>query len=155
MKLGYIAGAYTGNTTYEVRNNIRRAEQVAEWAWSNGIACITPHTNSQFLDGLCPYEIWAEGYKEIMKRTRFDVMFLVPGWESSSGTAAEIALAARLNLLVLQWSYEYDYDDHRNVVVLYDLDGNEVWCDDGAFELGEMACDLEEFLNDYCSCWRQ
>jgi hypothetical protein len=103
LKLAYIAGAYTGNSTYKIRNNIRRAEMVSEWAWSNGIAAITPHTNTAFLDGLCDYHIWAEGYLEIIKRTKFDMMFLVPGWESSKGTKKEIEEAQKLGIPIYLW----------------------------------------------------
>jgi hypothetical protein len=106
LKIAYIAGSYTADTTYEVRNNIRRAEKVNEWAWQNGYAAICPHTNTQFLDGLCDYHIWASGYLYIVERC--DLMILVPEWENSKGTKAEISLARKLIIPIYHWYQSYE-----------------------------------------------
>lgn len=116
MKIAYIAGCYTGKTTYEIRNNIRAAEKVAEWCWLHNIVAVCPHTNSAFLDGLCPYHVWAEGYLELLKRLGFDFMILVPGWEKSRGTLKEIELANQIGLPI------YKYGDAFGN--LYDMENN-------------------------------
>ncbi len=101
MKIAYIAGSYTGKTTYEVRNNIRRAEKVQEWAWNNNYAAICPHTNTAFLDGMCDNQVWLTGYLNILQVC--ELMILVPNWEDSSGTKNEIELAKKIGIPVYEW----------------------------------------------------
>lgn len=101
MKVAYIAGKYTDNSSYAIRNNIRRAEKVNEWAWKYGYVAICPHTNTQFLDGLCDYEVWATGYLNILERC--DFVILVPGWEDSKGTKEEIKFAQMCNIPIYIW----------------------------------------------------
>lgn len=108
MKVAYIAGKYTDDSTYAIRNNIRRAEEVNEWAWQNGYAAICPHTNTAFLDGLCNYEVWANGDLAILERC--DLVILVPGWEDSKGTREEIKFARMCNIPIYIWRYNSDGD---------------------------------------------
>lgn len=100
MKISYSAGSYTGSNSYEILKNIRRAEKINEWLWSIGYANICPHTNTRFLDGMCDNQVWLTGYLNILQMC--EIMFLIPGWENSSGTKDEIKLARQINIPIYE-----------------------------------------------------
>lgn len=89
--VGYVAGPFRGANAWEVRENIRRAERVAMECWKTGFAAICPHTNAANGEGFVPDEVWLHGDITIMYRC--DAVVVVPDWERSGGTKAEIALA--------------------------------------------------------------
>ena len=100
MKVAYIAGAYRGDgmpdTIYE---NITIARSYAKKYWQMGYAVFCPHMNTAFMDGACEDEIWLSGALEIMRRC--DVLILLPGWEKSSGSVAELKEAERLDMEIV------------------------------------------------------
>lgn len=87
----YVAGPFRAENSWEIENNVRRAENLALEVWRGGMAAICPHTNTRFYQGAAPDNVWLEGDLLIIKRC--DAVLLVPGWEGSSGTLAEIELA--------------------------------------------------------------
>lgn len=98
MKVAYVAGKYRSPTVRGVVENIQAAEAVALDLWQMGYAAICPHKNSALFDGAAPDEVWLDGYLEILRRC--DLVVLVPGWEQSDGTWAEIREAFSLGIPV-------------------------------------------------------
>lgn len=100
MKIAYIAGAFTAPTDEGIERNILRAERVAGIAISLGLAPIIPHSiGRSFKQGPGDYEFWCAATLEMLQRS--DVVFVVPGYEKSKGTLAEIAEAERLLIPIL------------------------------------------------------
>lgn len=100
MKLVFISGPYRASTPRGIVENIRRAESVAIKMWKRGYAVICPHKNTALFDGLMPDETWLSGDIEILRRC--DAICMVPGWDDSSGSIAEHALAVHLGLEIIE-----------------------------------------------------
>ena len=100
MKLVYVAGRYRAPTPYQVSRNIAAARSVGEQVCALGLAAypVIPHCNTAHFDGLREDEFWLAGTLQLLRRC--DCVMLVPGWESSSGTRAEIREADGLALPV-------------------------------------------------------
>lgn len=64
--------------------------------WQAGCACHCPHTNTRFFDKAAPDAVFLDGDLEILRRC--DFVILVPGWERSQGTLAEINAAVSQGL---------------------------------------------------------
>lgn len=88
MKVCYIAGPYRAASPYLVEQNIREAEALALQIWQRGHVAVCVHSMARYWTGAAPIETWLEGDIELMSRC--DCVLLVPGWEHSSGTLAEI-----------------------------------------------------------------
>jgi len=107
MQLVYVAGPYRGKSKIKIINyiqrqiNIAKARLVAQELWKAGFAVICPHSNSANFDGICDDEIFLEGDKEILKRC--DLMILLPNWEKSEGTKAEVLFACDNGIEVVEW----------------------------------------------------
>jgi hypothetical protein len=104
MRVIYVAGPYRGPNSWEIEENIRRAERAALEVWRAGAACICPHTNTRFFQGAAPDSVWLEGDLELLRRC--DGILMVSGWTSSSGAKAEKALAESLYLPVFYSIYD-------------------------------------------------
>lgn len=91
MIVVYVAGPFRAPNAWEIEQNIRRAERLALEVWQLGAACICPHTNTRFYQGAAPDEVWLAGDLEILRRC--DAVLVVPDWEQSAGTRAEIEFA--------------------------------------------------------------
>lgn len=87
----YIAGPYRASTKLGIIINILKARKVAKKYWALGYTVICPHTNSGLMDGCAPDEIFLRGGIELLKHA--DKMVVLPGWERSTGTLAEIEFA--------------------------------------------------------------
>ena len=101
MKRIYLAGAYSGNNVLGTLNNIRKGIRLA---------------TEVLLTGFSPFVPWFDFYFQLMLRENehltieqyynyciewlkvSDAILLVPGWENSKGTKAEINLAHKLNI---------------------------------------------------------
>jgi nucleoside 2-deoxyribosyltransferase len=94
VKVIYIAGKYRGPNAWAIEQNIRAAEDVAARVWAMGMVALCPHANSRHMDGVATDEHFLAGTLELLGRC--DAVVLVPGWEKSSGTRAEIAEAQAL-----------------------------------------------------------
>lgn len=88
MKVVMVIGPFAASDSWELERNIRRAETLALAVWKAGAAVICPHTNTRFFFGTCDESVFREGYREIVRRC--DAAILVPGWEDSSGSVAEV-----------------------------------------------------------------
>lgn len=102
MKTAFVAGKFIANTTWEIEQNVRKAEAVAAELWKMGIAALCPHTNSRFFFGLADESVFLEGYRRFIRSC--DAVFLVDGWETSKGTAGEIQVALSLDIPVFEFS---------------------------------------------------
>lgn len=101
IRLVYIAGPFRGSHAWEIECNIRRAETLALGvARMPGLFPVCPHTMGRYYSGAAPDEVWLEGDLELLRRC--DAVLLVPGWERSSGTRAEVAEAHRLSIPVFE-----------------------------------------------------
>lgn len=98
MKVIYVAGPYRGPNSWEIEENIRRAERLALEVWKLGAACICPHTNTRFYQGTAPDEIWLNGDLELVRRC--DAMLMTPDYRRSVGAAKEKKFAEKLGLPV-------------------------------------------------------
>lgn len=90
-KLVYIAGPYSANTQQEIEANITRAIGAAVWCAEHRIFYFCPHMNSAYMDKLSPNTPVLFYYamdEEILSRC--DAVLVLPGWENSEGTLAEI-----------------------------------------------------------------
>src|SRR5262245_44293226 len=102
MKVVYTAGPYRdARGPRFIELNIRAAEEVAIQLWQWGYAVICPHANTRHFDGAAPDTVWLEGDLEIIRRV--DTMVVLPRWQTSSGTKAEIALAEKLGIPIFYW----------------------------------------------------
>jgi hypothetical protein len=104
----YVAGPYRASSGYLIKQNIRKAEDVAVQLWVAGFVPICPHLNTAFFDGAYGLEdaVWLKGDLEIIKRC--DFMVVIPGWQTSQGTLHEIDIARQAGLPVYFWSDEKD-----------------------------------------------
>ena len=98
MKLVYVAGPFRATNSWEIEQNIRRAETLALEVWKAGAACICPHANTRYFQGSCLDNVWLEGDLEMVRRC--DALLMVPGWQNSVGSVAEHALAKSRGILI-------------------------------------------------------
>jgi hypothetical protein len=112
MKLAYVAGPYRASTESGVVQNIRNAEAVAVELWKKGYAVICPHKNTALFGGLAPDEVWLKG--DLVMMERCDLVVLVPGWHTSSGTRAEVARAKELGIPM----YEAGWDQPEGFAIV-------------------------------------
>lgn len=103
MKIVYLGGPYRAPTPWAIECNVHRARCVAADIVRElnalGVFPLTPHANTAHFDDLAPDDYYLEGTLEVLRRC--DVLFLLPGWEKSSGTKAEKAEAERLGIPIV------------------------------------------------------
>jgi hypothetical protein len=87
----YIAGPFRGANSWEMENNIRRAESLALEVWKLGAAAICPHANTRFFQGAAPDEVWLDGDLAILRKC--DAVLLTPDWQQSVGAISECCYA--------------------------------------------------------------
>lgn len=98
IPLGYVAGPFRAPNSWEIEQNIRRAETLALEVWRAGAACICPHANTRFFQGAADDDVWLLGDLEILRRC--DFLITTGDWTRSSGARAEVTEARRLGLPV-------------------------------------------------------
>ncbi len=111
MKVFYIAGPYRADTERGIVENIRRAEAVAIEVWESGHIALCPHMNTRLFGGILPDNVWLDGALELMYRC--DAVVLVPGWERSPGTLAEIEEARKMNMLIYLRYNKFMYAEYN------------------------------------------
>ena len=97
----YVAGPYRGRSREAVELNIQAARSVGLLCCRKGWSPIIPHANTSHMDAMDPDigdAFWLASTMELLRRC--DAVVLVPGWDRSSGTKAEIDEAMRLNLQI-------------------------------------------------------
>ena len=115
MKVIYTAGPYRADTVYGITCNIERARELSAYVWELGHVALSPHLNTALFDGLVSDQAFLDGTLELMRRA--DAVVLIPGWQRSEGTKAEIKEAEKLGIPVLynamelsNWVEENDND---------------------------------------------
>ena len=102
MKRAYIVGPYSGNDIITILGNIRRGINKAAVLMREGYAVFCPFLD--FLIALMPgepidkrvYQANSMAWVECC-----DIMYVLPGWETSNGAKREIARAEELGIPVL------------------------------------------------------
>ena len=104
MKRVYIAGPYSANNVISVLDNMRRGIRAGTEALLSGYAPFVPWLDYQFqlmlrdsekLDVERYYE-YSMAWLEVS-----DAVLVLPGWENSKGTLAEIKRAEELGIPVV------------------------------------------------------
>lgn len=99
MRRAYIAGPYSGADIIIILGNIRQGINKAAQLMREGYAVFCPFLD--FLIALMPgKQISKEAYQSNSMAwvECCDVMYVLPGWESSNGTKREIARAQELGI---------------------------------------------------------
>lgn len=130
MKVAYIIGPFRAENSWEMEQNIRRAETFALEIWKLGYAVICPHTNTRFFQGAAPDNMWLDGDIEILGRC--DIAFTVPkdlggpNILSSSGSVKEMRIALILKIPVMvNRKYNITIDELEKALHDYATDYNE------------------------------
>lgn len=103
----YTAGpyrAYCGAGSIE--GNIAVARDIALEVWKAGHVAACPHMNTAFFEQHVelPDEVYLKGDFEILARC--DAILMIPGWEGSDGSVAELAFAKEQGIPI----YYYETD---------------------------------------------
>jgi hypothetical protein len=113
----YIAGPFRalhadGSVhVWKQEQNIRRAEALLVRLIADrpsAVAVICPHSMTRYCAGAAPDSAWLDADLELLARC--DAMLVAPGWQTSFGTKAEIALANRLNIPVFGITHDFEAD---------------------------------------------
>lgn len=89
MKMIYVAGKFSAKTREGVEANIAHAVACSLDVARVGGFPVCPHANTAHPDfeTVQPYPFWIEGTMLLMLAC--DALFMVPGWEQSSGARGE------------------------------------------------------------------
>jgi Domain of unknown function (DUF4406) len=112
-KIVYVAGPYTCGHKKLVRINIERAEEYGKQILLAGYSPFIPHKNTSF---------WGDDDRFLDRSSsdwiddvclpflaKCDILFLIPGWESSKGSIIEKAFAEKNNIPII-----YSVSDLKN-----------------------------------------
>jgi hypothetical protein len=101
MKKAYVAGPYKAPTYYQRRQNIAAAEAVAVELLRMGYAVFCPHRNYGGLDGVISEFDFLE--RDLAHLEDCQLVVVLPGYEASEGTKAEIHHAHNELVPVYYW----------------------------------------------------
>jgi hypothetical protein len=96
MKVVYIAGKFRGLTTWDVEENVRRAERVGFEVALLGASPLIPHANTRVFAGTLNDAYWLEATAALLRKS--DAALFIRGWESSVGARGEHEEAQRLDI---------------------------------------------------------
>lgn len=134
-RLVYVAGSYRAPTAWGVEQNIRRAAEVAARIWAAGLVAVCPHLNSAHMEGVATDAQFLAGTLEMLRRC--DAVILVPGWELSAGSRAEVNEADRLGLPVFGLTKHTSEGSDINSLE-WGLTEMNRWVVDGSLPHGEV-----------------
>lgn len=100
----YVAGAYSASNVIDILNNMRKGMRASTEVLLAGFAPFAPwidyHYQLQLQDGetlsVDDYYAYSMAWLEAS-----DIVYVIPGWENSKGTIAEISKANLLNIPVV------------------------------------------------------
>ena len=113
MKVVYIAGPYRAKDAWQREQNIRRAEEAAFLVAEAGMVPLCPHTMTRYFDGTITDDYWLAATMALLERC--DAVLLLPGWEQSVGSRAEVRRARE-----------------SRIALFLALDELKAWFDEGA-----------------------
>jgi predicted Rossmann-fold nucleotide-binding protein len=99
----YVAGPYRAATRDAIAKNIDAARVIGISAAALGWFPVIPHANTAHMELDLPElgdDFWLRGTMAMMERC--DAVVLVPGWENSAGTKAEMARADALRIPIFR-----------------------------------------------------
>ncbi len=94
----YIAGCFRARNSWEIHQNVLKAEQAMVRLIGEGFAVICPHKMTENLQGLYPDQVYLNMCLELVRRA--DEVFVLKGWHKSKGTIKEIKLAVELGKVI-------------------------------------------------------
>lgn len=100
MKRVYVAGAYSANNVIDVLKNIGRGEEYSSKIFMLGMAPFCPWHDKSYVTQNWKNDFTVKQFYDysIAWLEVSDAMFLVPGWEDSKGTIAEIEIANKIGI---------------------------------------------------------
>lgn len=109
----YVAGVYRAETEWQVIENIRDAEHIAQEVWKRKMVAICPHLNTSHWGGILPDDVWLKGYLTLLQRC--DALITVYNWKTSTGAQAEVAFAKAHSIPVFHFIQDLEAwkDDYR------------------------------------------
>jgi nucleoside 2-deoxyribosyltransferase len=113
MKVVYVAGPFRGPSSWDIEQNIRRAESLSLDVWRSGAAALCPHTNTRFFQNAAPDDVWLAG--DLAMLAKCDAILMTLDWERSTGARAE-----------------HDFAVERLMPVFYTLASLQAWLADMA-----------------------
>lgn len=93
MPLVYIAGPFSGPNSWEVEQNIRKAEEFILPIAELGASPVCPHSMTRFFNGTLTYDFWIQSTLALLARC--DAIFLRPDWIRSKGAQGEFVFAVK------------------------------------------------------------
>lgn len=100
MKVVFISGAYTADTSWLVTQNIRAAEVAGLEVARLGAMPLIPHSNTGHFDGELTGTFWLKGCIELLKRSDAVYIFNLRDLIYSSGTKGEVFEAEKRKIPV-------------------------------------------------------
>lgn len=91
MKIVYIAGPYRGRDYLAIDRNIAAAREAAAFLAEHNVGFFCPHLHSSHFEVVTPDvapEFWLDLDLQFLRAC--DAMYLLPDWERSIGTRAEM-----------------------------------------------------------------
>ena len=104
MKKIYVAGAYSANNVLDVLQNIGKGKHYCAQIFAMGHAPFCPWSDEDFAKLLWSKTLTVRQFQDasMLWLEASDALFLVPGWENSKGTKAEIKRAEQLNMPIFK-----------------------------------------------------
>ena len=97
MKVIYIIGPFRAENSWEVEQNVRRAEAIALEIWKLGAVPICVHAMCRNYSGAAPDDVWLKGDLELLKRS--DAAYVLPHIWRSSGSQDEVKMCEERKIL--------------------------------------------------------
>lgn len=95
MKVVMISGSFRGKNSWEIEQNVRKAEELALKVAELGAVAICIHSMYRFFAGTCTDEYWIEACKELLRRG--DAVLFVDNWMDSTGAMGEKKLCQEID----------------------------------------------------------
>ena len=103
MEVCFISGPYSyGDTAniYEIEANVNRAAEIMEVLIKIGYIVYCPHTMYHRLRKVIPYNIILRHCIKLIKYGGITHLYMMKGWEKSSGACDEHAAAVEKGLVI-------------------------------------------------------